>query len=161
MPTTNRRGKSKALVQERERGYLSPEQTHRFKAVISQLYARGWTPQELAHRMERKDKTARAEARAALWTMLHSDVELQNMMADQAKARMVLALPAAAEALADRARRGRPDAIKLLFAATGFYDPRLRHNQHSGEVKITVSIPRPTTLIDPEKDVVDAEVVED
>jgi hypothetical protein len=160
MPTTNRRGKSKELI--RDRGVLSFEQTLRFKAVVAGLLDAGFEPRQIAKAIEPRDPAARRETRNVLMGMLANDRELQQMVADRSRAKMIAALPAITEALVARAQRGRPDAIKLVFAATGFYDPKLQRHQHTGEVKIVVSIPRPRTLPNEadERDVVDAEVVE-
>jgi hypothetical protein len=69
----------------------------------------------------------------------------------------MVGLVPATHALAGRAARGRPDAIKVLFEASGFHNPRVRH-EHSGEIKIKLDMPRPAFGSDDE--VVDADVVD-
>jgi hypothetical protein len=85
-----------------------------------------------------------------------------------ARGQMILALPGITEALIKRAQRGRPDAIKLIFEASGFHNPKMQH-EHSGEVDLRiVQVPRPAPVDNtpnarPQIDepIVDAEVVED
>lgn len=62
------------------------------------------------------------------------------------------------DALIRRAAKGRPDAIKLAYEASGFHNPRVKHD-HSGEINIKLDMPRPKQVESGE--VVDAEVVED
>ena len=88
--------------------------------------------------------------------MLETDDRLATELGAHAKVEMLLALVPATRALGQRAARGRPDAAKLLFEATGFHNPRVKHD-HSGEIKIKLEIPRPAF----ESDVVDADVVDD
>jgi hypothetical protein len=58
-------------------------------------------------------------------------------------------------------RTGKPDAVKLVFEATGFYSPRVQH-EHSGDINIKLQIPRPAGEIEASaEDVTDADVVED
>lgn len=53
-----------------------------------------------------------------------------------------LALPDITDALIRRAKRGRPDAIKLAWEAMGFYNPKVKH-EHSGDIEIRLTLPRP------------------
>jgi hypothetical protein len=83
----------------------------------------------------------------------------------QANAILILNLPQATQALARRAGRGRPDAIKLAYEVTGFHNPKVQH-EHSGDISISInSMSRPpkteTTTGQLEEPIVDAEVVED
>jgi hypothetical protein len=80
-----------------------------------------------------------------------------------ANEQMMMDLPAAVSALGRRAKKGRPDAIKLLFEASGFHNPKVKH-EHSGDINVNLNVPRPSmekvqNLEDP--NIVDAEVVED
>lgn len=84
------------------------------------------------------------------------DEALQLWLGLQARGDMVLSLPGVTEALVRKARAGRVDAIKLLYEASQFHNPRTTVD-HTGEVKITVStMPRPEVV----EDIVDAQVVE-
>lgn len=83
-------------------------------------------------------------------------------MNESAMGELLSGLEGAAEALVRRAHRGRPDAIKLLFEATGFHNPRIKH-EHSGDIKLTLDLPRPGVASPPglPEPVVDADVVEE
>lgn len=75
----------------------------------------------------------------------------------------MLDLPAVAEGVSRRAKRGRMDAAKVVMAQTGFHNEKVSH-EHGGEIQINVSIPRPPPVEDRlgiEEPIVDADVVED
>lgn len=92
--------------------------------------------------------------------MVKGDERLAMMIVADAKGEMMMGLIPATEALTRRAAKGRPDAIKLLYEASGFHNPRVKH-EHSGDIKITLeSVPRPTFQSD-DDDVVDADVVDE
>jgi hypothetical protein len=81
--------------------------------------------------------------RRRILNMIATSEEIQGYIANQSKAIMMAALPAVSQRLADRAiRRGEPQAVKLLFEATGFYNPRVKH-EHSGDIEIKLTMPRP------------------
>lgn len=84
--------------------------------------------------------------------------EVQALIAQQAQATLIGGIPGITEALVRKARTGRVDAIKLAFEASNFHNPKVNH-EHSGEVRITLDIPRPERVED-EMHVVDADVVE-
>ncbi len=89
-----------------------------------------------------------------VYKLAATQAQLQEEIALEARGQMVLGLPDATQALVRRASRGRMDAIKTLYEATGFHNPKVQH-EHSGEIKIKVEgVKRP-------EPVVDAEVVED
>lgn len=73
------------------------------------------------------------------------DPALQQMIAAQAKGIMMTSLTPATVALGQRAARGRPDATKLLYEASGFHNPRVQHD-HSGEIKVSLNLPRPKSV---------------
>lgn len=83
-----------------------------------------------------------------------------------AKAKGLKHIGPSVEAIGKRAGRGRPDAAKLLWSMTGFHNERISH-EHSGDIQINVSIPRPQTTVDQlgpgkdSEDYVDADVVEE
>lgn len=131
------------------------DQVH--EAIIACL-AKKMTPAQIAKHMYPEDKKARKAMRARIWRMVRSDVNFHTKVAQQAKAQMVVDLLPATEALGKRAKRGRPDAIKLLMEASGFHNPRVKH-EHSGDIKVTLDMPRPTR-VETEDDVIDADVVE-
>lgn len=137
---------------------LEPDQVH--DAIIECL-AKGMTPPQIAKHMypEADQKAERKRMRTRLWRMIREDPAFQAKVAQRAKAQMVTDLLPATEALGKRAKRGRPDAIKLLMEASGFHNPRVKH-EHSGDIKITMDIPRPAR-VETEDDVIDVDPVEE
>lgn len=89
------------------------------------------------------------------YRIIGTDPEIQRRVGERAHGEMIMAVPKAAAALARRASRGNPQAIKLLFEASGFHNPKVQH-EHSGDIKIELSLPRP-----PAVDIPDADVVEE
>jgi len=85
-----------------------------------------------------------------------TDPRIKASVVADAQLEIMLAMPMAARALGRKAGRGYENAIKLLFEASGFHNPRVRH-EHSGDIKITLDIPRPNFEAET---VPDAEVVE-
>lgn len=90
---------------------------------------------------------------------VHSE-DFQRLMYEKAQAQLVLGLGIASQALVRKAARGYLPAIKLIMEATGFHNPRVRHD-HTGEVKVSIDIPRAPELAAEAGPVVDAEVVDD
>jgi hypothetical protein len=85
---------------------------------------------------------------------------------DLQRAEVVMGLGPAIQGMNARAARGRVDAVKLALAVSGMHSDKVSH-EHSGNIEISVSIPRPSTTVDqlgPGKDTesfVDADVVEE
>lgn len=110
-------------------------------------------------------KRRRKTMRQKLHKMAAQDELVRRIIAERVTGQMVAALPEITTALIQRAKRGRPDAIKLIFEATGYYNPKVKH-EHSGDIKITLDIPRPARVSETlqgidEEEPVDADVVED
>lgn len=127
--------------------------------VLVEAFERGEDPTSIAKRMHPKDKRARKIARSKLWNMAGQDEVLQQHIVSRARTRMLVGLGPASRNLVKRASSNRDiQAVKLLFETTGLHNPRVQH-EHSGDVNITVSIPRPT--FDADGAVTDAEVVEE
>jgi hypothetical protein len=132
------------------------------EAIIACL-GKGMSPPQIAKHMYPEDKKARRTMRLRIWRMVREDAQFHVKVAQQAKAQMVTDLLPATQALGRRAKKGRPDAIKLLFEASGFHNPKVKH-EHSGDIKVTLDMPRPKrveTLDANDDEVVDAEVVEE
>lgn len=136
-------------------------------AVLVDHAANGRTPEELARKLfPGTDRVARRRRRQfadQCYGLAANDPRFQTLIANRAKGKLIWHLNDVAEALVRRASVGgaRVDAMKLALEASGFHNPRIQHD-HSGEVKLTLNIPRPPVLDDegrPEK-VVDADVVE-
>lgn len=84
---------------------------------------------------------------------------LKEAIARQAQGDMLMGLPGSVNALNRRAHKGNVPAIKLHLEASGLHNPRVKH-EHSGEIKVTMDIPRPTMEQDA-IDIPEADVVED
>lgn len=125
--------------------------------------ARGEHPNDIAKRIHpgRDERVARQRLRRKLTHALIHDQRVAQAIGERAKGELLVGLVPSAKALARRAGRGNVPAIKLISEATGFHNPRVKH-EHSGEIKVTMDIPRPTMEQDrPGIDVPDAEVVDD
>lgn len=131
------------------------ESQARFKELIAEQIALGKRPHQIARQIYPDNRSKRAVLSRRIWTMASDDGEFHAMVARRARAEMLFGLGPATKALAGRAGRGRVDAIKLLFEASGFHNTHIKHD-HSGEIKVKLDIPRPTF----DADVADAEVVE-
>jgi hypothetical protein len=131
--------------------------------ALAECFAQGMKPPKIARLLAPDDPKKRKALRKRLWKMVRSDPRIHNAIAERAHGEMAIGLGPAAQALARRAAKGRPDAIKLLFEATGFYNPKVSH-EHSGDIKVTLDMPRPERVpneADQEPEVVDAEVVDE
>ena len=145
------------------------EKAERFKEVTAELIYRGVTPAQIAKALHPEDKRERNKMRKSLLRMVRRDADFAAKIAEKAHGEMVMSLGRVTRALIKRAERGRPDAIKIIFEASGFHNPRIKHD-HSGNIAITLNIPRPEEPEKPKKvpnlergeddpPVVDAEVV--
>jgi hypothetical protein len=134
----------------------------RFIEIVVEALMAGLKPADIA-RLATEDRKKRKHLRKKIWRWLEGNPHLQQAIGQRAQAMMVSGLPAASEALMKRASRGRPDAIKLAFEASGFHNPRVKH-EHSGDIKISLDMPRPKPVAQPatdDEDIVDAEVVDE
>lgn len=106
--------------------------------------AAGIHPREMARRVypNRDDRGKRINLYRKLKRIALNQPIVAKGISDEAKLSMMVALVPAAEALGARAARGRPDATKILFEASGFHNPRVQH-EHSGEIKVKLEMPRP------------------
>lgn len=140
------------------------------RGIIIRLLAKGYTPHEIALHIAKKPGR---NYRRLKGQVLRVAAESQEFRADQALASegaAIMELPAVAEAVVRRAKRGRVDAAKFIFEMTGVYNPKVKH-EHTGGVDIRLVMTRPPrqeneTLADAAQaledgTVVDATVVED
>lgn len=108
---------------------------------IRLLLKRGWDSGQIAQKLApdnpRKQKSIRHQVR----TLISADEEAQTYLSASAHGALIEALPSITDALIRRAQRGRPDAIKLAYEASGFHNPKVDH-RHTGDVKLTVHMPR-------------------
>lgn len=125
------------------------------------LIAEGMRPAQIAKRIHPEDKEARKDLRRRIWKLVREDAEFQARVASRARGEMVLDLIPATRRLGKRAKRlGKAQETKLLYEASGFHNPRVKH-EHSGDISIKLEIPRPEKVSHVDDDVVDAEVVEE
>lgn len=142
-----------------------PEELTDEELAFAECFARGMEPPKIARILcpgtGAKEKKERKALRKRLWKMVRQDPRIQHAIGERIQGHMLIGLGPAAEALMRRAAKGRPDAIKLLFEATGFHNPRVKH-EHTGDIKVTLDMPRPARLPSSgEDEIVDAEVVDD
>lgn len=140
-----------ATLTEREEG---------FREAIAELIFLGHQPHEIAKMVYPEDEVKRKRLRNKLRRWVREDADFHARVAARAHGEMVVGLGPSVRALVRRASRGNPQALKLLFEASGFHNPKMKH-EHSGEVKIKLEMPRPPVVEDEAGPVTDAEVVED
>ena len=132
---------------------------------IATVLATGVDPLKLARRLAGKDEVAGRRWRMRIKAAMDNP-HAQAILAKSAQADMWLNLLPITDAVIQRARRGRPDAIRMVWQATGFYNEKVQH-EHSGDVAITLKIARPEPVVDHtkrmdlEEGIVDADVVEE
>lgn len=123
--------------------------------VLEKLHE-GWHPNVIAKKAYPRDERKRKILRMRIWRYVEKHYsELGQQVGTRGKLELMFGLVPASQALTRKAATGRTDAIKLLFEASGFHNPRVQH-EHKGDIKITLDIPRPKAV----EDVIDAEVVE-
>lgn len=125
---------------------------------------RGETPPQIAKRLSKGDPAKYKSIRKKVWRIIRSDAEFHRRLGERAKGQMVVDMLPAVNAVGKRAARGRMDAAKLLLEATGVHNPRIKH-EHTGEIKVSLDLPRPkfveATVADDVVDAVVAEIDED
>lgn len=114
----------------------------KFETYVIEKIAKGLTPPEIARKLAPNDREMRKKIRRKVYYMLQKDAVIRKRLQDRARAETLMGLVPAAKGLSKRATR-RTDAAKVLFEITDFHNPRVKH-EHSGDVKITLDIPRPT-----------------
>ena len=131
---------------------------------VGRFLALGIAPDQLAKHLAKGDPKKVRYWQKRIQTLLATNSHTQAQIAMAAQAQMWAGLIPATEALVRRASRGRPDAIKMLWSATGFHNDKVQH-EHSGDIAITVKVARPTRVVDrtalDDPSIVDADVVED
>jgi hypothetical protein len=129
---------------------------------VVDLLIDGNTPAEIGRKLHPDDKKAARSFAWRLRKLVRVNPLFTAAIAEAAKAEMVLNVGATVPAIVKRARRGRPDAIKLLWEATDFHNPKVQH-EHSGDVSISIKLPRPdqSDVPQPTAQAIEAEVIED
>jgi hypothetical protein len=118
-----------------------PEPTKLHLALIEAM-DKGMTPPQIAKIMAKGDERKAKRLREKLRKMLANDPVLKRAIMQHAQGTLMAGLPGATAAAVKRSHRGRMDAIRFVSESTGFHNPRVQH-EHSGDIKITVDIPRP------------------
>lgn len=127
--------------------------------LLAEHIAEGKRPAELARKLAPNNPNRQKKLRKKIREIVWYDPRLAEQLALHAKGEAIMALPAGIAAMGRRAKAGRTDAVKLLAEMTGFHNPRVQH-EHSGEIEVKITMPRPKAL-DPDQEVTDAEVVEE
>lgn len=128
------------------------------KALIKlyDLVQRGHTLPRIARRLAPRDKRQQKYWRQRL-TKAMNDPRMQILIHQDAHAQALAGLPRAIKGAVRRAEQGRMDAVKFIAEVSRFHSPRIQHD-HSGDITITIDMPRPKRLEEP---IPDAEVVEE
>jgi hypothetical protein len=135
---------------------LEPTKLH---YVIVDALERGETLPEIARRFAKGDKVKARKNREKLRRMVRTDPLLQKALVERGGINLLTAVPATTAAVAKRAGKGRMDAARVVMEASGVHNPRVRH-EHSGEIKVSLDLPRPTFSEGPTIDVGEAEVID-
>jgi hypothetical protein len=133
----------------------------RFRSAVADLAAQGKTPPEIARALAPNDPKRRKTLRSRIWALAYRERDFAARVQERVFGKMLFGLGPATDGLVARASRGRPDAIKLLYEASGFHNPRVKH-EHSGDIKIKLEMPRPEgkTVEAEVEEIQDAEVVD-
>jgi hypothetical protein len=124
---------------------------------IRRLLRRGWTTDMIVEKLAKDDPRKTRVIQMQVGRILVSDEELQADLAAAGHAAVMEQIPEVTKAVVRRAIKGNIPAAKLAMEASGFHNPRVKH-EHTGDIKVTIdNAPRPPVVQD---DVVDAEVVE-
>lgn len=139
---------------------LQSSKLDEFENRIADLIFLGKSVRWIAKQLQPEDKLARRRLRERLRALLNRP-QFAAAISERAQQEMLVGLGPAVSALSRRAAKGRPDAIKLLFEASGFHNPKVKH-EHSGKIEVNLNMPRPVMpKNEDDDDVVDAEVVDD
>lgn len=128
--------------------------------VVEQL-ALGQKPADIARKLAKGNKRKAAALRKRVWHLVQQDARLAAKVHHRAHGVATVGLIPAVKGLSERAARGRPDAVKPLMEVTKFHEPR-KQVEHSGEVRITMDVPRPKRVEqEMDEEVIEAVVVEE
>lgn len=133
----------------------------RLRQRVADLIVEGKTISEIATALSRGDKHKAYNWRQKLRRWAATDKVFVGLLHEAANANLQVGLAPASAGLTRRAARGRVGEVKLLMEAAGFHNSKQTH-EHTGEVKISITMPRPTPVANLEEGgIVDADVVED
>jgi hypothetical protein len=116
---------------------------------------------QIARRIAPDDRKAQKRLRKRLRRIIANDPRIEAGVREEAQSVLMAGLIPITRALIKRMKRtGRADGAKLIFEATGFHNPRVKH-EHSGEISVKIaSMPRPQDVEGEAEEVQDADVVE-
>jgi hypothetical protein len=129
----------------------------RAQAIFLDRLADGKNYKEIAEQLAKGDPRKAKNWRQRFRNWVIRDEEFSQQLAAISHAEVMLGTPSIAGALVRRASKGNVPAAKLAMEASGFHNPRVKH-EHTGDIKVTIdNAPRPPVV---EDDVVDGTVVE-
>lgn len=128
---------------------------------MADLVYGGLAPKDIARKLAPEDPKRRKLIRAQARRLIRSDTDFQQRVAMRAQEEMLVGLGPTIRGLLRRSSRGRTDAAKLILEASGFHNPRVKH-EHSGDIKVSIDMPRPKAVeSESGEDIPDADVVEE
>jgi hypothetical protein len=137
---------------------LSAAQMELRERIVAKI-ADGMGYTEVAKLLSRGDKRKAYNWRCRIRRWAATDPYFIQLLHNAAQSELQLGLRPASAGLSRRAARGRVGETKLLFEASKFHSPKTMH-EHTGDIKISLDIPRPRQITQGDDEVVDAEVVE-
>jgi len=126
-----------------------------FRLRLAEYIFKGIRPAKIARRLS-SDPVKQRRLYRRIRRMVRNDPELRSAVLARTQEEFLFNIGPITERLNQRARAlGKPDSVKLVYEASGFHNPRVKH-EHGGQVEIKLTIPRPEIP----KAVGNAEVVE-
>jgi len=114
-----------------------------FRLKLSEYIFKGMKPMQIAKLHHPDNERKRKNLYARIRKMVRTDPEITRIVMARAQEEFLYAIGPIVDRLNQRAKAtGKPDAVKLAFEASGFHNPRVKH-EHSGGVEIKLTIPRP------------------
>ena len=126
----------------------SPERTELMNIELAILKAaeEGKTIKDIAYKLVPAGKGTWIKRQKLIVKLEKLVVEsplLTEALFNKGKVRLMTAVPDITDSLSIRAQEtGKPDAVRLAFEASGFHNPKVQH-EHSGDISISLNIPRP------------------
>lgn len=135
----------------------------KFEDEVAWALIDGFTVGQIAKKMAPNDEKRAKQIRSRIRRLMYDGV-FENEYGQRSLVEAKLSVGPAVHAIGRKAAAGRVDAAKLVFEASGFYNPRVTHD-HGGEIKITIrNAPRPERTEEEYGDnvaITDAEVIEE
>lgn len=138
---------------------LKDVEPNKYHHAIVDAFERGETVGDIARTLAHGDEKKRKKYATKLRSMVRNDRILQRALIERGQMNLLTAVPMASVAIGKRAAKGRMDAAKFVMEATGVHNPRVRH-EHSGEVRVSLDLPRPKFAEAKVIEIDDAEVIE-